>query len=269
MLEVLNDETARLLKAYGNHPSLVLLNATNEPAGHYQEQLPLWDKKWHDADPRRLYSDGTGRRGAWICAASGAWSTCATAPSALYLYRGFNVTGGRGPRGGSAPTTRERCRVFRSRCIGHEVGQWCAYPDFDVIKKFSGPATTFAGAPEPVKVPYMIPGNYKIMRDSAEAHGLLAKNKEFAHASGRFQVACYKEEIEASLRTPSYSGFEILDLHDYLGQGGALIGMLDAFWESKGYATAAEFRQWNNATVPLARLKDRVYTTDGHIRRGR
>jgi hypothetical protein len=74
-------------------------------------------------------------------------------------------------------------------------------------------------------------------------------------------VACYKEEIEASLRTPSYSGFEILDLHDYLGQGGALIGLLDAFWESKGYATAVEFRQWNNATVPLARFKDRTYTT--------
>src|SRR6202035_5343894 len=69
--------------------------------------------------------------------------------------------------------------------------------------------------------------------------------------------------IEASLRTPSFSGFEILDLHDYLGQGGALIGMLDAFWESKGYATAAEFRQWNNSTVPLARFKDRVYTSDG------
>jgi beta-galactosidase/beta-glucuronidase len=55
MLAVLNDETARLLKAYGNHPSLVLLNATNEPAGNYQQQLPLWDKKWHDADPPPLW----------------------------------------------------------------------------------------------------------------------------------------------------------------------------------------------------------------------
>jgi len=107
----------------------------------------------------------------------------------------------------------------------------------------------------------MIPGNYRIWRDSAEAHGVLAKNKEIAHASGRFQVACYKEEIEASLRTPSYSGYELLDLHDYLGQGGALIGLLDAFWEPKSYVGPAEFRQFNNTTVPLARLKDRVYTT--------
>jgi beta-galactosidase/beta-glucuronidase len=61
MLDLLNEETAALLKAYGNHPSFVMLGATNEPAGRYKEQLPEWDKKWRDADPRRLYSDGTGR----------------------------------------------------------------------------------------------------------------------------------------------------------------------------------------------------------------
>ena len=70
--------------------------------------------------------------------------------------------------------------------LGHEVGQWCAYPDFDVIKKFTGlPA----------------PGNYEIFKDSAAAHGVLDRNKEFAVASGKFQVACYKQEIEANLRT--------------------------------------------------------------------
>ena len=31
-----------------------------------------------------------------------------------------------------------------------------------------------AGAPVTVKMPYMQPGNYIIMRDTAEAHGLLA-----------------------------------------------------------------------------------------------
>lgn len=258
MLAVLNDETARLLKAYGNHPSLVLLNATNEPAGHYPEQLPTWDKKWHDADPRRLYSDGTGR-----------FAPPPGGPGTPYAADFLVTPGARGPHGwfGSdyenspvgAPTLTLHSLPLPA--VGHEVGQWCAYPDFDVIQKFSGPATTFAGAPEMVKVPYMIPGNYRIWRDSAEAHHLLARNKEIAHASGRFQVACYKEEIEASLRTPSYSGYELLDLHDYLGQGGALMGLLDAFWESKSYVGPAEFRQYCNATVPLVRLKDRVYTT--------
>ena len=84
------------------------------------------------------------------------------------------------------------------------------------------------------------------------------------HASGRFQLQCYKEEIEANLRTPSFSGIQLLDLHDYLGQGGALIGLLDAFWESKGYATPEEFTQFCNTTVPLARCQ-RVYTTNDSL----
>jgi len=199
----------------------------------------VWDKKWHDADPRRLYSDGTGR---FAPPPGGAGTPYAA---------DFLVTPvARGPRGWfGADYESTLAGLLRNAAIpavGHEVGQWCAYPDFDVIRKFTG---------------YMVPGNYRIWRDSATEHHLLAKNKELAHASGRFQVACYKEEIEASLRTPSYSGYELLDLHDYLGQGGALIGLLDAFWEPKSYVAPAEFRQYCNATVPLARLKDRVYTT--------
>jgi hypothetical protein len=234
MMAVLQDETARLLKAYGNHPSFMLLNATNEPAGHYQEQMPAWDQKWRDADPRRLYADGTGRP-----------SLPATGQPypADYIV---SLRNGRGPSGYFGGDYEASMRETPVPCVGHEVGQWCAYPDFDVMRKFTG---------------YLKPGNYEIMRDSAEAHGLLAKNKQLAHASGRFQVACYKEELEAMQRTPSYNGFALLDLHDYLGQGGALIGVLDAFWEPKSYVTAAEFRQFNNATAPLARLKERVFTT--------
>ena len=64
-------------------------------------------------------------------------------------------------------------------------------------------------------------------------------------ASGRFQLACYKEEIEANLRTPGLGGFQLLDLHDYLGQGTALVGLLDAFWQSKSYVSAEEFKQFS------------------------
>src|SRR5437763_11049735 len=56
------------------------------------------------------------------------------------------------------------------------------------------------------------------------------------------------------------SGYQLLDLHDYLGQGTALVGILDTFWESKGYATPAQFRRFNGETVPLARLTRQVYT---------
>jgi hypothetical protein len=57
-------------------------------------------------------------------------------------------------------------------------------------------------------------------------------------------------------------GFQLLDLHDYLGQGTALVGLLDPFWEEKGYVTAKEFRKFNSETVPLARLTKRVFTSD-------
>lgn len=257
MLAVLNDETTRMLKAYGNHPSFVMLAATNEPAGNYTRQLPGWDKAWRTEDPRRLYSDGTGR---WAAPPAGK----GTAFAADFLITGSPA---RGPRGWFGADYEESLNTIRSGvsvpCFGHEIGQYCAYPDFGVITKFAG-KDKYAAFPEGIgsgKVPYMHPGNYIIMQDSARAHGLLARNKALAHASGRFQVGCYKEEIEALLRTPSYSGYELLDLHDYLGQGGALIGLLDAFWEEKGYVTAAEFKRFNNATVPLIRLKDRIFTT--------
>jgi beta-galactosidase len=254
MLAVLNDETERILKAYGNHPSFIMLNATNEPAGHYAEQLPTWDKKWRDADPRRLYSDGTGR-----------FAPPPGGPGTPYAADFLVTPGARGPRGWfGADYESVLAGVVHNTvvpAVGHEVGQWCAYPDFSVIDRFSGLRTTFAGAPVSVTTPYMVPGNYRIWRDSATEHGLIGNNKAIAHASGRFQVQCYKEEIEANLRTPSYTGIELLDLHDYLGQGGALMGLLDAFWEPKTYATPAEFRQFCGPTVPLARLKSRVFTT--------
>jgi len=78
----------------------------------------------------------------------------------------------------------------------------------------------------------------------------------------RDRVECYKEEIEANLRTPGLSGFQLLDLHDYLGQGTALIGVVDAFWQPKSYVTAAEFQRFAGPTVPLARLASRIFTSD-------
>jgi len=53
----------------------------------------------------------------------------------------------------------------------------------------------------------------------------------------------------------------LLDLHDYTGQGTALVGLLDPFWQSKGYTTPEEFKTFCNQVVPLARLKQRVFTT--------
>ncbi len=82
---------------------------------------------------------------------------------------------------------------------------------------------------------------------------------DFLMASGKLQAICYKADIEAALRTKEFSGFQLLDLHDFPGQGTALVGVLDAFWDSKGYISAEEYSAFCNATVPLARLEKFVW----------
>ncbi len=261
MDEWLYAETERILKAYGNHPSFVMFSPSNEPKGRWKESLTKWAEHFRAEDSRwlypcrRFYTSGTG-------------FTDPDAPGPLDKvdYTATQRFGGARVRGEGAWFGRDYSLSLQGvnvPVVTHEVGQWIAYPDYDIIKKFTG---------------YLQPGNYEIFRDSAEAHGLFGSagsplpadgahgvtrptNKDFAWASGRFQLACYKEEIEANLRTPGLAGFQLLDLHDYVGQGTALVGLLDTFWESKGYATAKDFKKFCNTVVPLARLTKRTFTT--------
>lgn len=232
----LEEETPRLLRAFGNHPSFILLSPSNEPGGHYQEVTPAWAAEWYAKDDRRLYSAGTG----W-----GDPSQVFGGPQYATIVR-FNGASLRGPGGWFGSDYRRAVEPAHIPILAHEVGQWCAYPDFSVIQEFTG---------------YLRPGNYDIYQYLAARGGVLAQDRAFAYASGRFQLECYKEEIEANLRTPGLSGFQLLDLHDYLGQGTALIGVVDAFWKPKGYVSAAQFRRFAGPVVPLARLRQRVFTT--------
>src|SRR6266850_969012 len=239
MERMLYEETDRMIKAYGNHPSFMLLSASNEPKGKWKESLSKWVQHYRNEDPRRLYTSGTGHTEKEVPALSEGTDYLAIQRIGPMMLR--RESGWFGGDFGQSLTD------VNVPVISHEVGQWVAYPDYEVMKKFKG---------------YLQPGNYQIFRDSMEAHGLLDKDRNFAEASGRFQLAWYKEEIEANLRTPGLGGFQLLDLHDYLGQGTALVGLLDAFWQPKSYVTAAEFKEFCNTTVPLARLPKRVYTTD-------
>ena len=242
MEKMLYEETDRMIKAYGNHPSFMLLSASNEPKGKWKESLSQWVAHYRKEDPRRLYASGTGHTEREVPALTEGTDYLAIQRIGPKMLRRESAWFG-GDYGQSLVD-------INVPVISHEVGQWVAYPDYDIIKKFTG---------------YMRPGNYEIFRDSLTAHGLIEQNKAFAQASGRFQLACYKEEIEANLRTPGLGGFQLLDLHDYLGQGSAFVGLLDAFWQSKGYATAEEFKDFCNTTVPLARLRQRVFTTAEHL----
>ena len=234
-------ETDRMLRAYGNHPSFVLFSAGNEPGGRWKETLPPWVAYGRRTDPRHLYTTGTG------------WALLATPGPIrdrvdyLAVHRFDRPLLMRGPPGWFGRDYRRSTAGLDVPNLVHEMGQWCAYPDFDVIRKYTG---------------YLRPGNFAIFRDSAAAHGVLDRNAAFARASGRFQLLCYKEEIEAVLRTPGLGGFQLLDLHDYTGQGTALVGVLDPFWEPKGDVTAGAWRRFCDTTVPLARLTRRMFTTD-------
>ncbi len=243
--EFLTNETARILKAYGNHPSFILLSPSNEPR-NYSRFTPQWAAENYAQDPRRLYSAATG------------WADPSQVNGGAQFATLVRFGDGqlRNSPGWFGRDYADALTDVHIPVLAHEVGQWCAYPDFDVMKKFTGlPRQSGAAAG------YLQPGNYDIFKYIAEQNGVLDEDKDFAWASGKFQLACYKEEIEANLRTPGLAGFQLLDLHDYLGQGTALIGVLDAFWESKGYVTPEEFRKFCGPVVPLARLTKRVFTT--------
>ncbi|MCD9185327.1 MAG: discoidin domain-containing protein [Pyrinomonadaceae bacterium] len=239
MEKMLYEETERMIKAYGNHPSFVLLSPSNEPKGRWKEAFDTWISYYKVTDPRRIYTNGTGH----------------TEREVPDLDKGTDYLvmqriGQKMLRGNTAWFGKDYGKSLEDINIpvaSHELGQWISYPDFAVMKKFKG---------------YLKAGNYEIFRESARKKGVLAKNEDFAFASGKYQLNCYKEEIEANLRTPKMYGFQLLDLHDYLGQGTALVGILDAFWEEKGYATAKEFRRFNSETVPLARLYKRTFKSD-------
>ena len=233
------DETERILRAYGNHPSFLLMPYGNEPGGGRQkEYLAKWIHHFKAKDPRRLWSSGAG----WPELPENQFFVTPT-PRIQGWGQGLKSRINAKP-----PETRTDYRDFIGArtvpVISHEIGQWCVYPNLDEIPKYRG---------------YLKPRNFEIFRDSLKAHHMADQARAFLLASGKLQTLCYKEDIESALRTPGMAGFQLLDLHDFPGQGTALVGVLDPFWESKGYVTPEEFRRFCDTTVPLARLAKRVF----------
>ena len=126
--------------------------------------------------------------------------------------------------------------------ISHENCQFQSYPDFSQIGKYTG-----------VLYPY----NLEIFRKRLADAGMEGMDRDFSMASGRFAAECFKADLEYAFRTPGFGGFQMLDLMDYPGQGTALVGILDAFMESKGVVSPEEFRSFCAPVVLLAEF-------DGH-----
>ena len=233
-------ESERVVTTYGNHPSFILMAYGNEPGGPHVPWLARWVEHWKSKDPRRLYTSASG------------WPELPE--NDFHVSPGPRIqawgAGLRSRVNAKPPETRTDYREYvgarEAPVISHEIGQWCVYPRFAEMPKYTG---------------YLKPRNFEIFRDSLEANGMLDQAEDFVRASGKLQALLYKEEIESALRTPGMGGFQILQLHDFPGQGTALVGVLDAFWEEKGYVTSDEFRRFCNRTVPLARLEKRIFTT--------
>jgi len=233
-------EGDRILKAYGNHPSFCMLAYGNEPAGRNQkEYLGKLVNYWKQKDPRRLYTSGAG----WPIIGESDFHSTPTP-------RGHQWGARLRSRFNAHPLTtnadyRDFVKQHNVPAVSHEIGQWCVYPNFDEIKKYKG---------------VLKAKNFEIFRESLTRRGMLDQAHDFLIASGKWQTLLYKEEIEAALRTPGFGGFQLLDLHDFPGQGTALVGVLDPFWEYKGYVKAHEYHRFCSETVPLLRMSKCVWT---------
>lgn len=232
-------ESKRMVKAYGNHPSFCFLLYGNEPAGkNMVNWLTDFVRYWKSRDPRRLYSSGAG----WPYVSDADFYST-PAPRIQAWGEGLNsIINAQSPR--TNYDWGDKIAGIKMPVVSHEIGQWCAYPDFKEIKQYTG---------------ILKAKNFEIFRASLKAHHMAQLADSFLLASGKLQVLCYKADIEAALRTRGFGGFQLLGLQDFPGQGTALVGVLNSFWKEKGYITPNEFKQFCNTTVPLIRLPKMIY----------
>ena len=240
--QFIRDEGDRILKAYGNHPSFCMLAYGNEPAGKNQNSyLGELINNWKSKDLRRVYTSASG----WPVIPENDYNLI---PEPRIQRWGEGL---RSIINAEPPQTLFDYHEFVSKynipIVSHEIGQWCAYPDFKEISKYTG---------------VLRATNFEIFRESLSENHMGDRAEDFLMSSGKLQILCYKAEIEAALRTPGFGGFQILQLHDFPGQGTALVGILNSFFESKGYISPEEFRMFCNETVPLARMKKLIYNNN-------
>ena len=237
-------EFDRILETYGNHPSFVLMSGGNEaktPKIDLLKELAQHGKK---TDPRRLYATISNPE------ASGIRDEV---PGDDFAVAHGSAGGRRRMEPYFNRDSPETMGDYRATMAGrpvpqisHETGQWYVYPDLSEIDRYTG-------ALRPVTLEHF--------RDLAKQEGVLARVPDFVKATGRLSLELYKEEVERSLRTPEYGGFQLLGLQDSFDQGAAYVGMVNSFFAPKPFVTAARFREFCGPQVPLARMPKRVWTS--------
>lgn len=271
--DFLFQEGFRILREYGHHPSFLWLSLGNELWGS-KAVLNRMMRAYREADDTKLYSSGAnnyqfvpdvldeenvfvgvrlGRerliRGSYAMCDAPQGIVQTTAPESVSNYDASIVPETLGQSGEAGKVQIQYGTGVKEvdaqsadalipdvPVISHEVGQYAFYPDFSEIPHYTGP---------------LKPRNIEAMRENLERAGLYGEHEAFFRQTGHLAVDCYKREIETLLRSREVSGFQLLDLQDYTGQGTALVGVLNAMMENKGLISAEEWREFCAGTVVL------------------
>ncbi|MBD5457308.1 MAG: hypothetical protein HDR27_01900 [Lachnospiraceae bacterium] len=247
-------ELAGILRMLANHPSFVMLTFGNElhalPKGH--ERMDALLAMARELDDTRLYANGSnvhyGERG---CDKESDFYT-----SSSFCERELRGTFAdmKGYINHSYPnamtnfdeTVEALRKTYSGPVFSFEVGQFEILPDFAELAEFQGISD---------------PANLWLIQQKVEERGMTAEWPKYVEASGELSRICYREEIEAAMRTEQLSGISLLGLQDFPGQGTALVGMLNSHLQPKpyGFASPEAFRQFFTDRLPLVLLPKYTY----------
>lgn len=258
-------EGDHILDTYGNHASFVMFALGNELSGDL-DVMKDFVKHFRSTDNRRLMAYGSNNYLGFRGQAEGEdyYAGCRVGADtdttfSTHIRGSFSFADAYdgGYINGRYPSTTPNYSAAISKCtvpaMGTEVGQYEIYPNYDEIKKYTG---------------VMKPWNLEIFRERLNENGLSDQAMSFFRASGSLSVICYKADIEMAMRTPGFGGFHLLDLQDFPGQGSALVGLLDAFMDSKGVISPEQFSQFCNRVVPLV-VMEKYCWTNGETFKGK
>lgn len=246
--EFLTAEGENILEKYGNHASFVMFALGNELRGSLK-QMQKMVNHFRLLAPEKLYAFGSnnylGTRGQ--VEGEDYYTTCRVGADtdttfSTHTRASFSFADAYdgGYVNGRYPSTCVNYTGAISKCsvpvIGHEIAQYEIYPNYAEMNKYTG---------------VLKPWNFEIFKQRIVDAGMADQAMEFFRASGALSMLCYRADIEMAIRTPGFGGFQLLDLQDFPGQGSALVGILDAFMDSKGLITPEEFSQFCNQVVPL------------------
>ncbi|WMI69969.1 sugar-binding domain-containing protein [Mangrovimonas sp. YM274] len=257
----LKAEGEAMLKAYANHPSFVMFSPGNEIwSGHDNVEKLMVSLKGYDGRP--MYTIGSNNNIGYVPPRDYAeFFVGARTPfdgdankAHTRLTHAFADAKDGGILNTQTPSTNFNFDYSVSRLelpiISHEIGQYQIYPDYKEIEKYTGILKAW---------------NLIEFKNRLEKAGMLDLDSAFQKASGAWSAICYKAEMEAALRTKDMAGFQLLDLQDFPGQGTALVGILDAFMDSKDVVTPETWKQSCNDVVLLLEFPKYTWTNSEHF----